>query len=129
MAITTRTLGDSSKNCRVNVSGWVASDILDDKPVVVLDINKLRDSPKSMRIDSIWWLIEEKMGLRLWWKVGYFLLPMESRNSIRFDAPLLSRDFAPPEWDGKLWMSTHDVGSNTTKSKYFTFGLDMEKSQ
>ena len=129
MAIATRILNDTPKNCRVHISGFFTQNVLDDKPVVVLDTAKLKDSPKNIRLDSLWWLIEEKMGLRLWWKPGYLLLPLESRNSLRLDSPLHSKDFAPPEWDGKILMSCHDVESNTTKIKYFNLGMDMEKSQ
>ena len=129
MAISTRITNDTNKNCKVQIYGWIGADIPDDKPVVALDLEKLRDTPKNIRIDALWWLIEEKMGLRLWWKPGDFLLPLESRNSIRFDSPMYSRELAPPEWDRKLWLSSHDAGSNTTKSKYFRIALDMEKSQ
>lgn len=106
----------------------MVSDVSDSEPVVILDLDKLKDSPKSIRIDAFWWLIEEKMGLRLWWCKGNLLIPMESRNSIRFDTPLAARDYVSDKWERKLYVSTHDVGSNTTKQKYFAFGLDMEKS-
>lgn len=128
MAFSTKIIGDSSKNCRVHVAGFIIKDITDEDPAVILDLDKLKDCPQNLRLDSLWWLIEEKMGLRLWWKPGCLLLPLESRNNLRFDTPLSSKDFAPPGWCRKLYLSSHDAGSGTTKLKYFNIGLDMEKS-
>lgn len=125
MAFTTIILSDSSKNLKAIVRGFFTSDLIE--PTVVLDLDKLKDSPQHIRIDSLWWLMEEKMGLRLWWDNGQLLVPMESRNSMRFDHPLSSRELTSEKWTRKLYITSHSIESGLTKQKYFTFGLDAEK--
>jgi len=125
MAFSTIILSDSSKNLKALVRGFFTSDL--NEPTCVLDLDKLKETPAHIRVDSLWWLIEEKMGLRLWWDNGQLLIPMESRNSMRFDYPLSSRELTSGKWSRKLYLTCHSVESGITKQKYFTFGLDAEK--
>lgn len=83
-------LADGSKNCTVKVTGWI-----DATPgqIIVLNLDDLKGTPAGLRLDSVIWLIEEKAGLTLWWGLKNppeekLILPMESRNSLRFDRPL-----------------------------------------
>jgi len=125
MAFQTRILSDSSKNVKIQVRGFFTEDLVE--PAVVLDLDKLTSAPRGLRIDSFWWLLEEKMGIRLWWSPGQLLLPMESRNAFRPDLPFSSTSLASDSWDRKIWMTSHSINSGITKSKYFVFGLDAEK--
>lgn len=121
--ITTSIISDGNKNASILIKGFVTADIID--PMVVLDLDKLKDTPKNIRIDGLWWLIEEKLGLRLWWSPGHILVPMESRNSLRPDNPLAGPS---GNWDRKILLTTHDAKSGSTPIKYFIVSLDLEKS-
>lgn len=121
--ITTTIVSDGNKNASVLVRGFVTTDITD--PMVVLDLDKLKDSPKNIRVDGLWWMLEEKLGIRLWWSPGQILLPLESRNAFRPDNPLVG---PANGWSRKILMTTHDAKSATTPVKYFVFSMDLEKS-
>lgn len=125
MAFQTLILSDSDKNVKVQVRGFFVADL--EEPAVVLDLDKLKNAPRGLRIDSFWWLIEEKMGLRLWWNPGHLLIPMESRNGFRPDLPFSSATLAGEGWGRKLLLTNHSTASGLTKCKYFTFGFDAEK--
>ena len=77
MAIATRILNDTPKNCRVHISGFFTQNVLDDKPVVVLDIAKLKDVVKELatvglnvkmakRYKQIEAETTKKLGMLLW---------------------------------------------------------------
>jgi hypothetical protein len=46
---------------------------------------ELKLGAKNLKLSSLVWLIEEKMGLYICQKPGEVWIPMESRNSVRFD--------------------------------------------
>lgn len=82
---------DGGKNVKIIVSGFIEPE-LDESVLLLLDLNKLSGNPRGIRLDSIVWVIEEKALLYLCWGERV-LMPMESRNSVRFDTPLNS----PPD--------------------------------
>lgn len=129
MAFSTLVLADSDKNVKIHVRGFFTETLQDKDAAVVLDLDKLIGQPKGLRIDSFWWLLEEKMGLRLWWSPGKLLIPMESRNGFRPDTPFSSAVLASDKWERKLYLSSHSVESGLTKIKYFSFGFDAEKQR
>lgn len=81
-------LQDSNKNVKVVVSGFIDPE-RDPSELVILDLDKLEGNPKGIRLDSIIWVVEEKATLYLCWG-DQVIMPVESRNSIRFDTPLNS---------------------------------------
>jgi hypothetical protein len=81
-------LQDSHKNVKVTVSGFLDPGT-DDSYLTVLNMDELSGNPKGVRLDNLLWVIEEKATLYLCWGERV-IMPMESRNAIRFDAPLNS---------------------------------------
>lgn len=62
---------------------------------------EIKTDQRQLKLASLSWLIEEKMGIYLGWSHNNILLPMESRNRISFDTSILS----PLNWDGSLWIT------------------------
>lgn len=81
-------LQDSNKNVKVTATGFINPE-RDESGLVILDLDKLSGNPKGIRLDSIIWVVEEKATLYLCWG-DRVIMPVESRNSIRFDTPLNS---------------------------------------
>lgn len=114
--ITSRVLADGNKNHTVLVTGALEADLLEPAVVVTMP------SP-SLKLSSAIWLIQEKLGLILWWRGEELLFPMESRNSVRFDRSL----DAPKDWDGRVLMTSFGFKSNAYSPKHFTLLLDFDK--
>ena len=75
---------DGAKNCLVTLSGFISKDF----PIrEILSFRNLLGQPKAVRIDSAFWLIQEKMGFNLWWwaEEPTIAFPMESRNFADFE--------------------------------------------
>ncbi len=120
------------KNGSIRVSGHVRPG---DKAVeVILDLSQFATPSqgwKGIRIDSALWLLQEKLGIKLWWgdptlksnlELDKLLIfPMESRNFIKLEDGISSPRV--PVWDGKIYMTA--VGADTPKS--FMFILDFDK--
>jgi hypothetical protein len=108
---------DSPKNLTVQVTGILHEDL----PLTPLfNVKELAPPARSIRIDSVLFLLQEKMGLLLWWSEGNLALPLESRGAFSFNSPL-----RPPEdWEGVMYVSSFKVDS----TKHFYFTLDCEKS-
>lgn len=125
----TRILQDGQKNCSVLVKGFTKEDF---EPIPFLDITKLqapREGWKGFRLDSAVWAIQEKMGLHLWWSKPEgeeeLVLPMESRNGIRFDTGLVSPR-VDKGWGGVMYISSFRV-SEIPGPKSFMFVLELDK--
>lgn len=75
----------------------------------------------NAKLASLVWAIQEKMGLYLWETQEHILLPMESRNAIRFDKSIVLPDI-------KLWISSfnNDLISNQTPKSFFII-LDLDR--
>ncbi len=83
-----RTVSDGEKSCLVTLSGSISPNF---KPRSVLNFNDLKHAPRRMRLDSVTWAIQEKMGFNLWWITGIevknwkLILPLESRGYFDFE--------------------------------------------
>jgi len=124
-------LKDTEKNLSLIVRGFARSNF---GPELILDLEKARaprEGWKGVRLETIVWLIEEKMGLYLLWgdEIGHVAIPMESRNSLRFDEGYPSPRVADG-WKKKLYISsfnfTKDNPSSQLKSFFLLIDLDKQ---
>lgn len=76
-----------------------------------------------MRLESVVWVIQEKLGVELYWDQDRPLWIMESRNSMRFDRGIPS----PKDWGGSMWIRTVGFNNPVTETKLFFFVLDFDK--
>jgi hypothetical protein len=76
---------------------------------------------KGLKLSSLVWLIEEKMGLYVCQKSGEVWIPMESRNSIRFDHGL------PVEEDQLLLRPFTNTGVEPSMEHSFFLVMDFDK--
>ena len=76
---------------------------------------------KGLKLSSLVWLIEEKMGLYVCQKSGEVWIPMESRNSIRFDHGL------PVEEDKLLLRPFTNTGGESPMERSFFLVMDFDK--
>lgn len=84
------------------------------------DIAEPIEVAKGIKLSSAVWVVQEKMGLYLWWGPGDLIMPMESRNSVRFDTAI-----APPDdWDGVLHLTSYNMGEG---KKGFLIVLDFDR--
>lgn len=126
MQLSTKYLGDASKNCIAWVRGQVnPSD--EGGFTQFLDLEDIsadaqQHRPSTLQFGSALWTLQEKLGLRIWMsrenKVENLLLLMESRNSLRLDRALQLDD-----WAGKLYLEPFNVN----EPKWFWFQLDFDK--
>jgi hypothetical protein len=82
----------------------------------------LKGRTGKMKLTSALWLVQEKLGLVLWWDKHQIILPMESRNSIRLDRGWNS----PDEWKGEILLSSFNFELGP-KPKYFVIELEFDK--
>jgi hypothetical protein len=108
-----------SSNCLVKISGWLEEDMPLTK---ILLFEELSPIPKAMRIDSVIFAIQEKLGFNLWW-VGEagekrLILPLESRGYFNFEGmqSLQSKD------SKGIAMESFNLGAST---KTFLILLDL----
>ena len=55
----------------------------------LIDFNKLNPVPKALKLDSVVFAIQEKMGVILWWRKergSELMLPLESRGRLDWEA-------------------------------------------
>lgn len=122
---------DGAKNFSVMVKGWAQKDF---NPIPIIDIEKLAKPTagwKGVRLDSLTWAIQEKMGFHLWWEDGFkesdLILPLESRNSMRFDEGIPSPRVGDG-WKRKIWLSSFKCLTNDPElAKHFFILLDFDK--
>jgi len=126
-------LKDTEKNLSLIVRGFARSNF---GPELILDLEKVRaprEGWKGVRLETTVWLIEEKMGLYLLWgdqiSEENLAIPMESRNSLRFDEGYPSPRVADG-WGRKLYVSsfnfTKDNSSNQLRSFFLLIDLDKQ---
>ena len=80
----------------------------------------------SLKLTSMVWLVQEKLGLYLRWNKDGYPIPLESRNSVRLDSPIAS----PADWDGKLWLESYNligVPGERPKRAAFFLTLDFDR--
>lgn len=120
-------LKDGKKNLQVRVTGIVSEDF---PATPILEISKLARPDagwKGLRLDSALWAIQEKAGLTIWWEVDKgeagLILPMESRNAMRFDTGIESPRI-DKGWEGVVYLSSFHVKDEPKK---FFLLLDFDK--
>jgi len=120
---------EGPKNLSVLVRGITKKDFT---PVPILELDKLeppREGWKGLRLDSAVWAIQEKMGLYLWWEdpkgEEALVLPMESRNSVRFDEGIPSPR-VENGWAGKMYLSSFRCEDGPLPKGFFVL-LDFDK--
>jgi hypothetical protein len=101
------------RNHTYQITGVVTSELM----LTPIDLGPIE---RPLKLASLSWLIQEKMGMYLWWDKETILLPMESRNTIKFDTSMKS----PENWDGKMWIS--GFGFVPPKKVFFLI-LDFDK--
>lgn len=119
--ISSAVTADGSKNFTVLVTGLLLKDL----PMTeIVWLDKLNPKPAACKIESLLWIVQEKMGLVLWWQEGNLIAPMESRNSVRPD-----RGWDSPRsgWSRTLSITSFGVRSNEFLPKHFTLVLDFDK--
>jgi hypothetical protein len=111
-------VADGQKNFTLQITGVLRSEQKE-----LLEI-QLGDNSSKLKLASLVWVVQEKLGLYLWWDKETPLIPMESRNSVRFDHAL-----QPPEkWEGKMYVTSFnfEVGPLTDR-KWFFLVLDFDR--
>lgn len=83
---------------------------------------------KMLKLSSALWLIQEKLGVNLYWGGGKpsldrLIFPMESRNSVRFEQGVMS----PKEWNQVLTVETFGFSRDPVPTKRFVILLDFDK--
>ena len=78
---------DGGKTCQFMLSGELSKNVL--KPELILAFDKLHGRPTKMRLDGLQYMIQEKGGFKIWWKMldgSYELLVvLESRGGFDFE--------------------------------------------
>jgi hypothetical protein len=125
--VLTQIIKEGEKNLSVLIKGMARADF---EPAPILDVAKLkppREGWKGLRLDSAVWAVQEKMGLYLWWGKpdgeGSLVMPMESRNSVRFDEGIPSPRIESG-WKGILYLSSFNC---QMVPKGFFVLLDFDK--
>lgn len=82
---------------------------------------KIPTDQRFLKLSSMLWVIQEKMCIFFGWGDGNILLPMESRNSVRFDQTIGT----PEGWSGEI----HLIGTKLegAESKRFFVLLDFDR--
>jgi hypothetical protein len=86
---------DGDKNCLVTISGQLSPK---SKGGPILTFAETKGSPLAMRLDSLEFMIQEKMGFNLWWmmedETKVLIMPIESRGY--FDLEKMQSLHSPP---------------------------------
>lgn len=127
-----QTIKEGEKNFSVLIKGMTTDDF---SPVPIIDLKGFRPPTsgwKGIRLDSAVWAIQEKLGLYLWWEKGKketdLILPLESRNGMRFDEGIPSpRVTADGGWGKQIWLSSFNTNIAPAGQKSFVLLLDFDK--
>lgn len=111
MAILIEEVASGQRNVTLRFSGTI------DGPKVLIE-SKTKHT--KLKLTAVSWLIEEKMGFYLSWDKESILMPLESRNIVRFDQAIS----CPDNWRGSLWLRPFKV---TQPNMAFFIILDLDK--
>ena len=121
---------DGAKNVSILVKGVLEENL---KMTPIIDLEKLQmpsQGWKGLRLDSAVWAIQEKMGFHLWWdeccKEEHLVLPMESRNAMRFDEGIPSPR-VEAGWKGVIYLSSFRQDDPQGFRKWYFILLDFDK--
>ena len=109
----------SGRNLTLQVTGILAPG--DDLKGQLFSISDLaRPEMKGLKIESVLFALQEKMGLLLWWDEGTsdLILPLESRGFFSFVYPI----HCPKDWAGTVWWTAFKVD----EPKHFYFTMECE---
>lgn len=113
---------DGRKNVIIKVSGFLMETL---EWTDVLTFEKLAEAPKKLKVQSVIYMIQEKMGLYLWWRLGEKIyspiFPLESRGKVDFDG---MQGVNSPE--GAVGISISSF-NQIEVPKAFLLMLDMDK--
>jgi hypothetical protein len=115
---------DGPKSCLATYSGRITTKFI---PESILSFDRLKPVPARMRLDSVTFAIQEKMGFNLWWAAGatimdwHLIMPIESRGY--FDLEKAGGIHSPPGAFG-IGLSCF---RNTDPDMTFMFILDLTK--
>jgi hypothetical protein len=88
-----------------------------------LDADKHLRTVARAKLETLVWVVQEKLVVHLFWKCGAvdsFVMPLESRNSVKLEAAI-----APPDdWDGKLYVQTENWAP-PGKTFFIVLGFDI----
>jgi hypothetical protein len=119
---------DGQKNFSILIKGLVRGDFEATPIINTAKIQAPNQGWKGLRLDSALWLVQEKMGLYLWWRKPEgeedLALVMESRNGLRFDEGLPSPR-VEKGWDGLMYLSSFNHQGGGPKG--FVVLLDFDK--
>jgi hypothetical protein len=113
---------DGHKNAVLQVSGYVSADT--EKAITILELSDLLPVPKSFRIESMVFALQEKMGCLLWWVCKediYPILPIEGKGALNFND--MQGLHSPHEGVLGLAISCYGVGDG----KHLLITLDLTK--
>ena len=111
---------DGSKNAVIRGSGYLSQDILEAQMIVKLSDLKC----KALRIESLVFALQEKMGCVLWWMCeegNYSIAPIEGKGQLNFEG--LQGIHSPA--NGLVGIGITTFGS--TSGKYILLMLDLTK--
>lgn len=76
---------------------------------------------RAVKLSSVAFLVQEKMGFRLWWDKDLTqpMMPIESRGAFRFDGVR-----PPSDWAGIIWIQPFKVDED---GKMFVLSLDFDR--
>lgn len=106
----TEIVASSQRNVTIRLSGLLRSDV----PIEIVT------KQIKLKLTAAVWLIEEKMGFYLGWDDESVLMPLESRNSMRFEQAIP----CPANWQGSLWLKAFKA---TDLPMAFFLLLDFDK--
>lgn len=127
-----QTIKEGEKNFSVLIKGMTTEDF---PCVPIIDLKSFRPPTsgwKGIRLDSAAWAIQEKLGLYLWWeserKETNLILPLESRNFMRFDEGIPSpRILESGGWGRRIFLSSFNTNIPPLGTKSFFILLDFDK--
>lgn len=125
-----QTIKEGEKNISVMVKGFTGASF---PATSILDLTKIKSPTsgwKGLRLDSLTWALEEKMSMYLQWEEKWeessLILPLESRNSMRFDEGIPSPRVADG-WGKQVWLNAFNVDKPVTGRKGYFILLDFDK--
>lgn len=102
---------DAERNLVLQVQGALSGDI--SEPECILRLSDLKTPTKGIRLESVVYAFQEKLGCILHWKVGgefEDLLPLEARGNLDFET---RQGFHSPKDVEGLYMTTYGCGDKS----------------
>jgi hypothetical protein len=120
MSFAVQTLADAGRNYTVRITAHLAQEL------ELTPFLHLPETRRRISFGAAYWLIQEKLGLALYWhedRTTGLLLVMESRNAVKC-APQLQ---PPLDWDGRLWLESFGFARVPEPPCRFVVTLDFDR--